>query len=88
MTLVFMEMLSSSNSSMAYHRGSLWPTGIHSLYTTPIGDILRQFELCYHIYADDIQINTSYNGLQLAKMKKSIPDNFPAIKFIGMKQLV
>ena len=28
------------------------------------------------------------NGSQLAKMKKSIPYNVPAIKFIGMKQLV
>ena len=30
-----------------------------------------------------------FNGSQLAKMKKSIPDTYvPAIKFTGMKQLV
>ena len=27
-------------------------------------------------------------GSQLARMEKSIPDMFPAIKFIGMEQLV
>ena len=40
-----------------------------------------------------LQITTSYemisfNGSQLGKMKKSIPDMFPAMKFIWMKQLV
>ena len=31
------------------------------LYTTPIGNILRQLRWCYHIYADDLQIYTLFN---------------------------
>ena len=42
-------------------QGSIVGPQQFTLYTTPIGDILRQFELCYHIYADDIQIYTSFN---------------------------
>ena len=36
------------------------------------------------------QLKRDINGWQLAKMKKSIPDmaHVPAMKFIGMKQLV
>ena len=42
-------------------QGSIVGPQQFTLYTTPIGDILRQFDLCYHIYADDIQIYTSFN---------------------------
>ena len=39
-------------------QGSIVGPQQFTLYTTPIWDILRQFELCYHIYADDVQIYT------------------------------
>ena len=42
-------------------QGSIVGPQQFTLYTTPIGDILRQFDLRYHIYADDIQIYTLFN---------------------------
>ena len=37
---------------------------------------------------DDSAWRNIFKSSQLAKMKKSIPEHVPAIKFIGMKQLV
>ena len=32
-----------------------------SIYTIPLGDIIRQFGISFHVYADDIQLYISLN---------------------------
>ena len=36
---------------------------LYLLYTSPLGDIVRQYSMGYHFYADDTQLYLSFNSL-------------------------
>ena len=55
-------------------QGSVLRPLLYVLYTTPIADIIKSFDLKYHLYADDKQIHVyfssqSQEGLYLVKSK-------------------
>ena len=80
-TVVSVDGIASQRLEFKYGipQGSIIGPQQFTLYTTPIGDILREFGLRYHIYADDIQIYISfdprdYNSIisALTRMSKCI----------------
>ena len=59
--------------------------------TTVVHDKTKLGMICWvrnHAQEYYLYVKLSFNGSQLAKMKKEYSWHVPAIKFIGMKQLV
>ena len=46
-------------SNMECHKAQFFPPVLSLLYTAPVVDIIKQFDLDYHIYADDTQLYVS-----------------------------
>ena len=42
-------------------QGSIVGPSMFSIYAIPLGDIIRQFGISFHMYADDIQLYNSFN---------------------------
>ena len=42
-------------------QGSIVGPSMFSIYTIPLGNIIRQFGISFHMYADDIQLHISFN---------------------------
>jgi len=53
-------------------QGSIVGPKSFTIYTIPIGRIIKKYQLSYHIYADDIQIWTSFNPSDLASIKMAL----------------
>ena len=54
-----MRGLSHVRCRAEYHRAPI----LYLLYTSPLGDIVRQYNMSYHFYADDTQLYMSFNSL-------------------------
>lgn len=39
----------------------------YTVYTSPLGDLVRQFGLCFHLYTDDTQISQSFEPTDTAE---------------------
>ena len=61
-TRVLINGTSSKSQDMEYGlpQGSIFGPKSFTIYTIPIGRIIKKYKLSYHIYADDIQIYTSF----------------------------
>ena len=46
-------------SNMECHKAQFFPPVLSLLYTAPVADIIKRFDLDYHIYADDTQLYVS-----------------------------
>ena len=73
-TRVLVEGVASQQLGLRYGvpQGSSVGPQQFTLYTTPIGDIIRQFGLSFHIYAYDIQLYTSFNSRDHASIESAL----------------
>ena len=53
----------TSSLSCGVPQGSVLGLILYLLYTSPLGDIVRQYSMGYHFYADDTQLYLSFNSL-------------------------
>ncbi|XP_046575832.1 uncharacterized protein LOC124283847 [Haliotis rubra] len=60
------QMSLSSDLVLGYHKAQFWALCFFTAYTTPLGDIVRSFNLSMHLYADDTQIYVSFKPLDSA----------------------
>ena len=50
-----------SETEFELPQGSIVGPSMFSIYTIPLGDIIRQFGISFHMYNDDIQLYISFN---------------------------
>ena len=42
------------------------------MYTSPVGDIIRKYDICFHAYADDIQLYTRFNPKDVDDRERAV----------------
>ena len=52
-------------------QGSTFGPFLYLLYTAPLGDILRQYGVSFHMYADDTQMYVSFNSSITSDIERS-----------------
>ena len=50
---------------------------LFSFFTTPLRDIITRHQVCYHKYADDLQLYVSYNPADSTETEEAL-DRLPA----------
>ena len=63
-------------------QGSIVGPSMFTIYTHPIGRIIRQFGISYHMYADDIQLYISFNPKDPASIASALHRLTECIKAI------